>query len=195
MTAMVKRVAMSVALLAGSVVIAAAAPAGEPSAKAAGDLVALMKAGNLQAFAVPDTTPGRYVAVMLVPGVQLLVVAGQSTSPDYVQAQLTARQYQDVYSTMHAAVVQESKVFFQDMGCDGVAGSNDNIDIMYERGTEQTVFDGNWRRQKLSRSEYEQRVQKADAEYARLLGVLAQGLRASATSATQKGGPSSSLRP
>jgi len=187
MITVVTRVAMVVALLVGSSRVADAGPAGEPSSKVAGDLVALMKAGSLEAFAVPDAVSGRFVAAMLVPGVQLLVVSGQSTSPEYVQSQLAARQFQEVYATMHAAVVPESKVFFQDMGRDGVAGSSDNIDVMYERGTVQTVFDGDWRRQKLSRAEYEQRLQKADAEYARLLGVLVQGLKASAAPAVQKG--------
>ena len=39
-------------------------------------------------------------------------------------------------------------------------------------GKTQTVFDGNWKKQKLSESAYQQRAREADTRYARLLSAL-----------------------
>ena len=51
-------------------------PRRRPSAAKAKELVALLQGKKLEAFAVRDPIqPGRYVAVLLVPGVQLLVVS------------------------------------------------------------------------------------------------------------------------
>jgi hypothetical protein len=152
----------------------------EPSSQTATALVTLMKSRNLDAFAAPDPeTPDRFVAAMLVPGVQLLVVAAKSTSPEYMKSQIAQRQYRDVYAALHASAVPESKVFFQDMGCDGLSlDGSSSTDIMYERNTAQTIFDGDWKRQKISKPEYDEKLRKADAEYSRLLGVLTETLRA-----------------
>jgi hypothetical protein len=159
----------------------ATASGAEPSSQTATTLVTLMKSRNLDAFAAPDPeTPDRFVAAMLVPGVQLLVVAAKSTSPDYMKSQLAQQQYRDVYAALHASAVPETKVFFQDMGSDGLSlDGSTSTDIMYERGTAQTIFDGDWKRQKVSKSAYDEKLRKADAEYSRLLGVLSESLRVS----------------
>jgi hypothetical protein len=54
---------------------------------------------------------------------------------------------------------------------------------MYERGTVQTIFDGDWKRQKLSKEDYENKLQKADAEYTRMLTLLADRLQSASTAA------------
>ena len=175
----IARPAALLCLLAAGAVAAAAAAVREPSAKAASELVAAMKAQNLSAAAARDPdNPDSYVAAMLIPGVQLLVVAGKSTAPAYVEAQLAERKYSEVYSTLHSAVVADSKLFFQDMGADGLTSAGDgSVDILYEQGVKQTIFNGDWRGQKMSRAEYEQGFQKADEKYSRLLTILAQSLR------------------
>lgn len=178
----IARPAALLCLLAAGAVAAAAARA-EPSAKAAGELVAAMKTQNLSSIAARDPDdPDRYVAAMLIPGVQLLVVAGKSTAPAYIGAMLAERKYSEVYSTLHSAVVADSKLFFQDMGADGLTATGDgSIDILYEQGVKQTIFNGDWRSQKMSKNEYEQGFQKADEQYSRLLTILAQSLRTPAT--------------
>ena len=180
MTRTFSRWVAAMCLAGGVVVILDAAPATtEPSSKSAEELVKLMTAQNLQTFAVPDPdTPGRFVAAMLIPGSQLLVVAAQSTAPAYLHAQLVEKDYAEIYSTLHSAAVLDTKLFVQDMGCDGLPRSrHGNIDIMYERGTAQTVFDGDWKGQKMSRSAYEEKLRKADVDYSRLLTLLSQQLR------------------
>jgi hypothetical protein len=169
--------AAAVALLLGTCASTPLDGEGQLSAQSASELVSLMKAKNLEAFAVKDVNADRFVAAMLVPGVQLLVVAGQTTSPDYVQSQLAAKRYDDVYRTLHSAVVPASKLFVQDMGCDGLSDGAGNVDIVYERGSVQTIFNGQWKQQKLSEAEYKQRLRTVDGEYGRMLGALAQALR------------------
>ncbi|HXW07486.1 MAG TPA: hypothetical protein VD833_19780 [Vicinamibacterales bacterium] len=164
---------------------AAAAPvltAPESSTKPANELVALMKARQLDAVAVEDpAAPGRFVAAMLIPDVQLLAVAGSSTAADYLRAMMAQRNYAEVYSILHSAVAPETKLFFQDMDCDGLGGAGGgSVDIMYERGTSQTIFNGDWRGQKLSKQDYEEKFRRADSEYGRMLTLLADALRESA---------------
>jgi hypothetical protein len=51
---------------------------------------------------------------------------------------------------------------------------------MYERNSQQTIFNRDWKGQKLSKSAYEEKVQKADAQYSQLLTLLATVLRSPA---------------
>lgn len=172
------RVAAVAGVIVGSVTLIGARGL-EPSSQVANELVALMKAGGLDAVAAADPDdPDRFVAALLVPDVQLLVVAAKSTSPAYVRSQLAEKRFREVYSTLHAAAVPATKLFFQDMGCDGLTGDDaSHVDIMYERGTTQTLFDGDWRGQKISRTRYQEKLSKADAEYSRMLALLRQSLR------------------
>ena len=171
-----RRSALVAVLMAGLTTVAGSA--GAPSTKAASDFVLLMKTRGLEAYAVQDPkAPGRFVAAMLVPDVQLLVVSAKSTSPDYVQNQIAQHQYREVYSTLSSTAVQDTELFFQDMGCDGLARDGETIDIMYERGTVQTIFDGDWKKHNMSKSAYEDKFQNADTEYGEALALLTASLR------------------
>jgi hypothetical protein len=108
---------------------------------------------------------------MVFPGVQLLVVSGRHSAPELVMSQLAQKQYSEVYAELQEAAVKDSKVFFQDMGADGL-GSSDSVDVMYEKGKDQTIFDGNWKRARMSREAYEEKLSAADARYAQLLQAL-----------------------
>jgi hypothetical protein len=78
----------------------------EPSSKAANDLVALMKARHLDAVAIEDPrTPERFIAAMLIPDVQLLVVGAKTTASAYLRAQIAAQQYRDAYSSINSYAV------------------------------------------------------------------------------------------
>ena len=178
MTRTFSRWAVVMCLAGGSVATLDAVPAAEPSSKSADQLVKLMTAQNIQTLAVPDPrTPDRFIAAMLVPGSQLLVVAAQLTDPAYVHAQLAQRNYAEVYAILHSAAIHDTKLFIQDMGCDGLPRSVDgHVDIMYERGTLQTLFNGDWKGQKMTKSAYEEKLRNADADYTRMLTLLRQHL-------------------
>jgi hypothetical protein len=167
-------------LLSGGGLVAAGGSPAVRSSDAASALVSAMKAQGLDAVAVQDPEDAeRFVAAMLVPDVQLLVVAAKSTAPEYLRTQLAQRQFRDAYSALFSGAVPETKLFFQDMGCDGLKEDGGNIDILYERGTNQIVFNGDWKQQKMSRSAYDEKVRDAESKYSRMLSLLGASLTAS----------------
>lgn len=114
--------------------------------------------------------PGRAIAALVFPESQLLVVSAPYPDAAGLDALLTHRMYREVYSALQQPSISTGKVFFQDMGCDGFQPGS--VDVMYEDGKTQTIFDGNWKKQKLSQSAYEQRARDAETRYARLLSAL-----------------------
>ena len=143
-------------------------------------LVGLMADRGLATIAAkdPDATD-RFVAAMAFPDVQLLVVAARYPAPALIQGRLAAKQFSDVYAELQSAPIKESKLFFQDLGCDGLGGNGEKVDVMYERGTEQTLFDGDWKKARLSKAAYDEKMSTADAQYSRLLEILIAGVKGS----------------
>jgi hypothetical protein len=148
------------------------------SVSRAAELMSLMQAKGLQTFAVrlPDQ-PDKFIAVMAFPDVQLLVVTARHANPDVLASHVAQKQFSDVYSELQTASSQDSRTFFQDLGGDGL-GLPGGVDVMYERGV-QTLFDGNWKRAKLSREAYDDQLAAADKRYTQLLDALINGLTAS----------------
>jgi hypothetical protein len=143
------------------------------------ELATAMTHQGLSASAVRATVPGdTSIAALLFPGVQLLVVSGRPTSPAAAQAELSQKNYADVYALLHQAVVPESKIFIQDMGADGLhARAPDTADIVYEHVTDQLVFDGTPDKRHITQANYEQEFSEAEREYSRLLAALVTGLK------------------
>ena len=156
---------------------AAQAESAATSAARAGELISLMQARGLQTFAVrlPDQ-PDQFAAAMAFPEVQLLVVAARHPNPEVLTAYAAQKQFAEVYSELQSGPSQDSRTFFQDLGGDGLGGAG-GVDVLYERGV-QTLFDGNWKRAKLSREAYDGRLVTADKRYSELLDALIAGLKA-----------------
>ena len=154
--------------------IQAAAGAQPPaSGDLAKQLVTALSSTGLDAIAARDPeAPDHVVAALAFPGSQLLVVAAPYKDGATVDAWLANRMYRDVYSALQQPSITAGKVFFQDLGCDGLQPAGGSVDIMYENGKTQTIFDGDWKKQKLSQSAYQQRAKAADERYARLLRAL-----------------------
>ena len=109
---------------------------------------------------------------MLFPGVQLLVVEARHPTPDTMQARLFYKQNKDLYFDLQQPSITDGKVFIQDLGCDGLkADAESTIDIMYEGGATQTLFDGDWKKKGQSEAEYQAKFQKADEQYSRMLSL------------------------
>jgi hypothetical protein len=154
-----------------SVCLAADGPRSEELAKR---FAGLMAERHLDAFAARDPqNPDRYVAAMAFPDVQLLVVAGRSSAPAYLQYQIDQKQYKEAYTALYSNPVAETKLFFQDLGGDGLRGTSGGLaDVFYERGTQQTLLDGNWKKAGLSEKAYLQKLEYAETEYDRILTIL-----------------------
>jgi hypothetical protein len=143
-------------------------------------LVTAMSDVKLDAIAARDPAdPSRIIAALAFPDVQLLVISSQYKSAEYLDMQLGKKDFRRVYDTLQQGI-PESRIFFHDIGCDGF-GTGDNVDILYEGPTQQTMFDGNWVAQSLTESAYLEKRKEAEAKYVHALSVLLEAVRRMST--------------
>ena len=168
------------AFAAGSLVLLAPvfalAQSGSKSPAAAKELTAVLDKLKLEAIAAPDPAdPGTFVAALYFQGGQLLVVSAKYSAPALLVAKLAKKDYRDVYIDLNAASIAGSKIFVMDQTCDGlVAKPGDGAADTWEQGTTTTVFDGEWKKAKMSEEEYVKAFTGADDRYARILTLLAE---------------------
>ena len=87
---------------------------------------------------------------------------------------LGKKEYRDVYMDLNGAASADSKVFIQDPGADGLKAKRDEnqpFDIV-EIGGKQTMFNSDWKAQKLSEQDYQKVFADADDRYAKILAAL-----------------------
>jgi hypothetical protein len=146
-----------------------------PSFTATQHLISALNEAGLDSIASIDPTePGAFVAALHIKGGQLLVVRARHPSVEALSVRLAARQFRDIYMDLQATPTPQGKVFVMDSGADGLPSDSEqpsNVDILYEDGTRQVMFNGA-RAQKLSADQYRHQLQDADAKYRRLLNVL-----------------------
>jgi len=151
------------------------------SASAAATLTQLLGERKLDAIAARDPSqPDRFIAALQFPGSQLLVIASVHPVPAVVEQRLAQQQYRDVYTDLHGSTVREGRVFVTDLQANGLQRTrepNTPFDIVYRNGVDQASYDADWKGQKLTESQYNERFLKDDAEYARMLNVLIEALR------------------
>ena len=156
--------------------LSAAAQAQEPkSAALAKQLAAALDAAKLDSIAAKDpSAPDVFVGALYFPGVQLLVVSAKYTVPALLVEKLGNKQYRDVYIDLNSASVPESKIFVEDLGADGLkAERNENQPYdTFEAAGKRTIFDGDYKKQKLSKEEYQKAYGTADDRYSHLLQAL-----------------------
>jgi len=156
--------------------LSTAAQAQEPkSAALAKQLAAALDSGKLDSIAAKDpSAPDVFVGALYFPGVQLLVVSAKYTVPALLTEKLGNKQYRDVYIDLNSASVPESKVFVEDLGADGLKldrNENQPYDT-YESAGKRTTFDGDYKKQKLSKEEYQKAFGTADERYSQMLEAL-----------------------
>ena len=146
-------------------------------------LTTLMTTRHLEAFAAPDPTqPDRFDAVLLIPGGQLLVVSATTPSAGAIKQRVAGGDYREVYLDLQGTPTRAGKFFVQDSGADGIRdGQNGVVDVVYEDGTRQTVFDRTLAKQ-LKGSGYDRALEAADVRYAGVLKVLVDALQAAPVS-------------
>jgi len=156
--------------------LAAVASAQESkSAPLARQLAASLDAAEPDSIAAKDpSAPDLFVAALYFPGTQLLVVSAKYSVPQLLNERLTKREYRDVYLDLNGASVPDTKVFIEDPGADGLKAKreeNQAFDAV-EMGGKRTMFDGDWKKQKLSEPEYLKAFSTADERYAEILAAL-----------------------
>ena len=151
------------------------------SAAPAATLTASLDRLKLDAIAARDPEdPGRYIAALYIPGSQLLVVHARHPSMDGIRQRLAARQFREVYLDLQGTPTREGKFFVQDARADGILsalpGSGD-VDVLYEDGQRQILFNGDMIAQHLTAAEYDAKLASADSRYARMLTLLTSAVR------------------
>jgi len=143
------------------------------SAPLAKQLAAALDAAKLDSIAAKDPeAPEAFAAALYFPGTQLLVVSGKYSVPQLLTNRLANKEYRDIYLDLNGAAT--AKVFIEDPGADGLKmkrESNQAFD-QAEMAGKRTMFDGDWKAQKLSEQDYLKAFSAADDRYAQILTAL-----------------------
>jgi hypothetical protein len=168
------RVAVAAAVLTLSLTATAWAQDAK-SAALAKQLASALDEAKLDSIAAPDpSSPDTFVAALYFANMQLLVVSARYTAPQLLVAKVAKKDYRDVYIDLNSASVPDSKIFVEDLGADGLKPKreeNQPFDT-YEQAGKRTVFNSDWKAQKLSEQDYMKAFSGADDQYARILSAL-----------------------
>lgn len=174
----------AVAVFGVALAVPVVAQSGLPAPKSsvqAKELLSLLQAKKLDAFAVPDPQePGRFVAVYGTPGVQLLVVTATYERPTDIEYRIFQKDYTGAYADLKSGVMSKARTFIEDMAGDGLLASpgKSPISDTITTGGEKHVFDGDFadpkkkNQKKISQEDYVKSYSSADEMYTRLLGAL-----------------------
>jgi hypothetical protein len=145
------------------------------SAAPAKELAQLLAAKKLDSIAarMPDSRE-EFVGALAFPG-QLMVIWAKTTAPAVVNEKLIRKDYKEVYIDLNSASIIETRHFVTDLGPDGLRakpqqkqGPSDSHDI----GAKTMRFDGNWREDKMSETDYMKAHADADVAYAKAIQAL-----------------------
>jgi hypothetical protein len=145
------------------------------SAPLAKQLAAAMEAAKLDSVAAKDpSNPGVYIAALYIPNFQLLAIANSYAAPMLLDTRLSRKEYRDVYIDLNSASPAATRLFVEDLGADGLKAKredNQGFDAVENKGT-RTMFDSDWRKQKLSEEDYSKAFAAADERYTQILTAL-----------------------
>lgn len=145
------------------------------AAKELGDTLDRLKLDSIAAADPAD--PGTYVAALYFPGAQLLVVSAKYSAPVLLDAKLTKKDFRDIYIDLSSASIPATKVFIMDQAANGLFFKPENdqpADSWEQANKTTTMFDGDWKKAKLSEEDYTKAYNAADARYARILALLSE---------------------
>ena len=167
------------ALTAGVFTVPAAAQDPNKSAALAKELVDLLTKTKRDSIAARDPIEkDRFVAAMIYPG-QLMVITGKYTVPVLLDEKISFGKYMDVYVELNGAAVPSSKIFIEDQFADGLLFNRKQTpfdSVVF--GDKSMLFDGDHRKAKMSKDEYNKAFADADEQYSKLLELLLAQLKA-----------------
>ena len=167
------------ALTAGVFAAPAAAQDPNKSAALAKELVDLLTKQKRDSIAARDPIErDRFIAAMIYPG-QLMVITGKYTVPVLLDEKISFGKYMDVYVELNGAAVPSSKVFIEDQFADGLMFNRKQTPFdSVVLGDKTMLFDGDHRKAKMSKDEYNKAFADADEQYSKLLELLLAQLKA-----------------
>ena len=175
--------AVAVTLSAGASAQQTSAPSATSPAKVK-ELIALLSSKKLETFAAPETGP-KFVAVLHIPGVQLLLASASYGRPLDFDYYMFHKKYQEMYQELKSSPLSAEKFFVEDTLADGllpVPGKSIAVDSV-TAGDERQLFNGDFadprrrNQKKISQEDYFKAYAAADARYAALLDVLIAALK------------------
>jgi hypothetical protein len=156
-------------------------PPASTSSTAAKELVGLLEARKLEAFAVrDDANAGHFIAALYIPGVQLMVVSAAYKQPSHIEYRLYHKEYMTAYQDLRSGILADDRVVIEDAMGDGlvpIPPKNAGGDS-FTAGGSSRVFDGDFadprrrNQKKISQEEYFKLYGEADGRYAKLLETL-----------------------
>ena|SRR5690606_24352780 len=176
--------AAAMALVCATATSAMAQPS-ERTAAAAKAFVDLMTpkgegyAPRYMAAADPDNDE-RFLAAMLIPGVQLLIVDAKYQVPVLLRERLLTGKYQEAYLDLSTATSVKDRLTIEDVLSDGLAykpAKGVAAGDVVIRGGETVTFNGEWRKQKLTEQAYKEAFAAAEEDYVRILSILVEQAR------------------
>ncbi len=122
----------------------------------------------------------RFLAAMLIPGVQLLIVDAKYEVPVLLRERLLTGKYQEAYLDLSTATAVEDRLTIEDILADGLAfkpAKGVAAGDVVIRGGETVKFDGQWRKQKIKEDAYKEAFAAAEDDYLRILALLVEQAR------------------
>jgi hypothetical protein len=161
-------------VLAGLLLVPSTLRAQVPTSKSttfAAELIRLLDEQKLDSVAARETAD-QFVSALYFPG-QLLVVGGKYSAPDRLTYLILHKNYKDAYADLSSAAEQSSKLFVMDLGANGLRfkRENNNLDTA-DIGGKSVAFDGEWKKAKISETDYQKTFETTDERYAQMLQVL-----------------------
>ena len=153
---------------------AMAAAQDSKSSALAAELVRLLDSMKLESLAAKVAAPDLYAATLYFPGSQLLVVGAKYFVPERMDVSIDEKKYRDVYIDLNSASVPNTKIFISDLGANGLQlrkrgnQPNDTVDV----NGKTHVFDGDWKKAKISEADYMKAFSDTEAEYVKMLEAL-----------------------
>lgn len=172
---MMRVVSASLAAVCTLFVAGTAAAQESKSGPLAKQLAAALDAAKLDSIAAADPDKaGTFVAALYFPNSQLLIVSAEYSAPQLLAERLRKKEFRDIYIDLNSASVPASKVFIEDLSCDGLKPKRDDNQPFdtYEMAGKRTAFDGEWKKAKQSEQDYMKVFSAADERYSQILSAL-----------------------
>ncbi len=148
------------------------------SAALAAELCKLLEQNKLDSIAAQESE-NQYVGALYFAGTQLLVVRGKFSTRARMAHLLETRDFKEAYMDLSGASEQQSRAFIMDLGANGLRYKReanqpfDSADV----GGKSYRFDGEWRKAKITETEYMKTFTTTDEDYAHMLKTLIDALK------------------
>src|ERR1700733_9804388 len=155
------------------------------STAAVKEVVDLLTAKHLTAFATHNGDANKFVAALLVPGAELFVVGATYDRPGDLDYEIEHGDFTSTYEDLRSGVIAHDRVIVEDMGPNGIVPTpkkNEQFDTI-TIGTEKHTFDGNFAEpnhhdaHKMAYDDYVKAYTDADDRYTQLLTALIGALK------------------